>query len=192
MLSNSIRLGQTNPESNWYAVYTRHQHERTVAQILAIKGFETLLPLSQVRRRWKDRVKLLSVPLFPCYVFLNGSLERHRDIVTTPGIHAFVLSAGQPATVPIAEINALRQGAESGARLEPHPFLKSGDWVRVKSGPLEGIQGIMVRKKSVSWLVLSVAMLGKSAAVEIDAFEVERLSRPYANGTRGTATFPAH
>jgi transcription antitermination factor NusG len=192
MPSISSELGHADRASSWYAVYTRYQHERTVARNLTFKGFETFVPQYQARRRWQDRVKLLSLPLFPCYVFIRGSLERRLDIITTPGLHTFVLSAGQPATIPAAEIDAIRQGAESGVRVEPHPYLKSGDWVRVKSGPLAGIQGILVRRKSLSLLVLSVAMLGKSAAVEIDAFEVERLSRPYGNGTRCTATFPAH
>ena len=184
MPSSLNKPAQANRPSSWYAVYTRHQHEKTVARNLTTKGFETLLPLYQVRRRWQDRVKWLTLPLFPCYVFVRGNLERRLDIITTPGLHTFVLSAGQPASIPPAEIDAIRQSAESGVSVEPHPFLKSGEWVRVKSGPLEGIQGMLVRKKSQSLLVLSVAMLGKSAAVEIDAFEVERLTRPYGNGIR--------
>ena len=169
----------------WYALYTRHQHEKAVAHILTNKGFETLLPLYSVARRWKDRTKLLFLPLFPCYVFLNGGLERRLDIMTTPGIHALVSSAGQPAAIPPAEIDAIRRAVESGARLEPHPLLKSGDWVRVKCGPLEGIQGILVRKKNLYRLVLSVEMLGKAAAVEVDAVLVERLSRK-STGVYGT------
>jgi transcription antitermination factor NusG len=178
--------------SSWFAVYTRYQHETMVARNLTNKGFETLLPLYQVRRRWQDRFRLLSVPLFPCYVFVRGSLERRLDIVTTPGFHSLVLSAGKPASIPATEMDAIRQSAESGICVEPHPFLKSGDWVRVKSGPLEGVRGILVRRKSHSLLVLSVEMLGKSAAVEIDSFEVERLDRFFENGIHCTATLPIH
>jgi transcription antitermination factor NusG len=175
-ISTETAPAQANSVSAWYAVYTRHQHEKTVARILTVKGFETFLPLYQVARRWQDRVKLLSLPLFPCYVFLKAGLERRLDVVTVPGIHAFVLSAGRPASVSAVEIDAIRRGLESGAYVEPHPFVKSGDWVRVKSGPLEGIQGILVRKKSLYRLVLSVEMLGKAAAVEVDVAQVERLS----------------
>jgi transcription antitermination factor NusG len=167
---------QTNGIPPWYAVYTRHQHEKTVAQILTIKGFETFLPLYQEPRRWQDRLKLLSLPLFPCYVFVKGGLERRLDVVTTPGIHAFVLSAGQPAAIPTSDIEAIRRSVESGVHVEPHPFLKSGEWVRVKSGSLEGIQGVLVRNKSVFRVVLSVEMLGKAAAVEVDVARVERLN----------------
>ncbi len=161
----------------WYAVYTRHQHEKVIARILASKGFETLLPLCQTVRRWKDRTKSLSLPLFPCYVFLHGGIERRLDILTTPGIHALVSNAGTPIAIPTSEIDAIRRAVESGAPVEPHPYLKCGEWVRVKSGSLEGIEGILVRKKSGYRLVLSVVMLGKAAAVEVDGFEIERLNR---------------
>jgi transcription antitermination factor NusG len=156
-----------------------------VVHILTNKGFETLLPLYSVARRWKDRTKLLFLPLFPCYVFLNGGLERWTDIMTTPGIHSIVSNGGQPAAIPAAEIDAIRRAVERGSGIEPHPLLKRGDWVRVKCGPLEGIQGILVRKKNLYRLVLTVEMLGKSAAVEIDALLVERLSRK-SMGVYGT------
>jgi len=175
-ISTETPSARANSASTWYAVYTRHQHEKTVARILAVKGFETFLPLYEAHRRWQDRVRLLSLPLFPCYVFLKGGLERRLDIVTTPGIHAFVSSAGQPASISAVEIDAIRRGLQSGAYVQPHPFLKTGEWVRVKSGPLEGIQGILVRKKSLYRLVLSVEMLGKAAAVEVDVAQVERLN----------------
>jgi len=149
-----------------------------VARILTSKGFETLLPLYSVAHRWKDRTKLLSLPLFPCYVFLKGGAERRLDIMTTPGIHALVSTGGQPAAIPNVEIEAIRRAIESGAPVEPHPLLKCGEWVRVKCGPMEGIQGILVRKKNLYRLVLSVEMLGKAACVEIDAFLIERLNGP--------------
>src|SRR5205807_7719881 len=160
----------------WYAIYTRHQHEKTVAGILTSKGFETLLPLYSAAHRWKDRTKLLSLPLFPCYVFLKGGLERRLDILTTPGIRALVSTEGQPAAIPHSEIEGVRRAVESGASVEPHPLLKCGEWVRIKCGPLAGIQGILVRKKNLYRLVLSVEILGKAASVEIDAFLIERLN----------------
>ena len=159
----------------WYVLYTRHQHEKTVAQILTSKGFEILLPLYSTARQWKDRTKLISLPLFPCYVFLRGGLERRVAIMTTPGIHAIVSTADRPTPIPPTEIEAIRRVVEGGVRVEPHPFLKCGEWVRVKCGPLMGIQGILVRKKNIYRLVLSVELLGKAASVEVDAFLVERL-----------------
>ena len=159
---------------SWYAIYTRHQHEKTVAQILTMKGFEILLPLYTTNRRWKDRAKLLALPLFPCYVFIKGGLDRRLDIVTTPGTHALVSSAGRPTAIPPSDIEAIRRVLESGVRVEPYPFLKRGERVRVKCGPLQGVHGILVRKKNLFRLVLSVEMLGKSAAVEVDASVIEK------------------
>ena len=162
--------------STWYAIYTRHQHEKTVVKILASKGFETFLPLCVSRHRWSDRSKLLSLPLFPCYVFLKRGLERRLDLLTTPGVHALVSCGGQPVAIPSDQIEAVRRAIESGAGVEPHPFLKCGDRARIKWGPLEGIQGILVRKNKLYRLVLSVEMLGKAAAVEVDALAVERVN----------------
>jgi transcription antitermination factor NusG len=169
-------LSQVASQPVWYAIYTRHQHEKAVAQILTSKGFEIFLPLYVSFSRWSDRTKMLSLPLFPCYVFLKGGLDRRLDLVTTPGIHSLVSCAGQPAAISTVELNALRRALESGASIEPHPFLKCGDWVRVKSGPLAGVEGILVRKKNLCRLVLSVEMLGKAASVEIDGFLVEKIN----------------
>lgn len=164
-----------HPPTCWYALYTKHQHEKTVAHNLLCKGFETFLPLYASARNWKDRAKLLHLPLFPCYVFLKTNLERRLDIITAPGVYGLVSSGGQPATIPAAQIESIRQVVGSSAHVEPYPFLKCGDWVRVRSGPLTGVQGILVRIKTIYRLVVSVEMLGRAAAVEIDALSVERL-----------------
>jgi transcription antitermination factor NusG len=161
----------------WCALYVRHQHEKAVAQILTSKGLETLLPLYQAKRQWKDRVKQLSLPLFPCYLFLRHGFERRLDVLTTPGVHGFVSVGGRAAPIPQSEIDAVRLVINKGVSVEPYPHLRCGDWVRVKSGPLEGIEGFMVRKKNQSRLVISVELLQKSAAVELDFSMVEPLAR---------------
>lgn len=159
----------------WFALYTRHQHEKVVEQCLHYKGFEVFLPLYVTVRRWKDRSKHLTVPLFPCYVFVKAATERRLAILTIPGVHDFVTSAGVPIAVSPIEIDALRSAVERGAGVEPHPFLKCGDRVRVKSGPLAGLEGFLVRKKNAQCrLVVSLEMLGKAASVEIDSCLVER------------------
>jgi len=179
MPSESMVSSESNvSESPWYAIYTRHQHEKMVAQILTSKGFNTFLPLYATTHKWKDRTKALSLPLFPCYVFLKGDIERRLQIVTTPGIFGLVSSGGQPAAIPNVEIEAIQRVIESGTRVEAHPFLKCGNRVRVKCGPLAGIEGILVRKKSVSRLVLTVEILGTAAAIEVSAFQVEEVSVP--------------
>jgi transcription antitermination factor NusG len=165
-------------DSSWYALHTRHQHEKIVDRILINKGFDTFLPLYSTTHNWKDRTKSLSLPLFPCYVFLRGGIERRLQIITTPGIHGVVSSGGRPAVIPDLEIEAIRRAVESGARVEAHPFLKCGNWVRVMCGPLTGVEGILVRKKNISRLVLSVEILGTAAAIEVSAFHVEPLNSP--------------
>jgi transcription antitermination factor NusG len=165
-------------EAAWFALYTRHQHEKVIAHVLENKGFEVFLPLYTTARRWKDRTKQLSLPLFPCYLFLRTTMERRLDIITTPGIVSILGGGGESGVILESEINGVRQVVERGAEVEPHPFLRCGDWVRVKSGPLEGVEGILVRKKNLFRLVLSVELLEKSAAVEVDVSSVERVACP--------------
>jgi len=178
-MSTLISAEPAHPDGNhaWHALYARHQHEKAVAHILSSKGFEVFLPLYWTVHRWKDRDKQLWLPLFPCYVFFKGGLSRQLDILTTPGVHSVVASAGSVAHIPEEEINAVRQMVErSSTRLEPHPFIKFGDHVRVKSGPLTGLEGILIRKRNQFRLVVSVEILGRSAAAEVDVSTVERVS----------------
>jgi len=162
--------------ARWHALYTRHQHEKVVAHALSSKGFEVFLPQYRAVHRWKDRHKEVVLPLFPSYVFIRGGLDRMLSIMTTPGVHSLVSWGGNPADIPSEEIESVRRMVESPFQVEPHPFLKSGDRVRVTSGPLEGIEGILVRKTKGFRLVLSVEMLSKSAAVEVDMTAVEPVS----------------
>jgi transcription antitermination factor NusG len=165
---------QRGQNMGWYALYVRHQHENTVAKSLSGRGFEVFLPVYEEIRQWSDRQMRLSVPLFPCYVFVRTFLEQKTDILVTPGVHAFVSFNNRPASIPQSEIEDLRRVATL-TNIEPHPFLRCGDWVRVKSGPFEGIKGILVRKKDRTRLVLSVELLQKAAALEIDAILTERM-----------------
>lgn len=162
----------------WHALYTRHQHEKVVTQALAGKGFEVYLPQHLAVHRWKDRQKHVLLPLFPNYVFIRGGLDRMLSIVTTPGVHSLVSWGARPAGIPSEEIEAVRRLVESPLPVEPHPFLQCGERVRIMRGPLEGIEGILVRKTRGFRLVLSVEMLSKSAAVEVDVSMVEQVRAP--------------
>jgi transcription antitermination factor NusG len=160
---------------NWYALFTRHQHEKSVAFALSKKSYEVYLPLFRSVRRWQDRAKALWLPLFPCYVFIRDGMDRQLQILTTPGVVHIVKWGGRPAIVPPSQLNAIRQIIESCPSVETHPYLHSGDRVRVKTGPLMGLEGILTRKKGVARLVVSMEMLGRSAAVEIDVLNVVRI-----------------
>jgi transcription antitermination factor NusG len=184
---NTFQGNQVRRE--WWAIYTRHQHEKTIAESLSSTGVEVFLPLYKAVRQWKDRKKHLSLPLFPCYVFLRSDPERRVHVLSTPGVHSIIMVAGQPAAIPDVEVEAIRRAVDSPLRIEPHPFLRRGDWVRIKSGPLTDIEGILIRKKNSYRLILSAELLQKSISVEVDAFSVEPItSRPEISALRNTPT----
>jgi transcription antitermination factor NusG len=160
---------------NWYALLTRHQHEKCVALALSNKNHVVYLPLYRSLRRWQDRSKQVLLPLFPCYVFIREGMDRQLQILKTPGIIHIVSWGGRPAIVPQTQLVAVRQIIESCLHVETHPYLQCGDRVRVKTGPLMGLEGILVRKKGLARLVVSMEMLGRSAAVEIDVLNLERI-----------------
>jgi transcription antitermination factor NusG len=176
-----MEIGKENDEAlNWYALFTRHQHEKLVASSLSSKDFEIYLPLYCSVRRWQDRVKQLSLPLFPGYVFVREGMDRQLQLLTTPGVIHIVGWGGCPAIVPQAQLDAVRQMMESNLAIEANCYLECGDRVRVRAGPLAGLQGIFIRKKGLARLVVSVQMLGRSASVEIDICNVERIGLLHA------------
>jgi transcription antitermination factor NusG len=173
---NELNLENSIPgKSEWYAVCTRHQHEKAVSERLAGIGFDVFLPTYEVVRQWKDRVKRLSLPLFPSYVFLRFGLERRPEVVSTIGVRSIVTFAGRPAPIPEIQIDAIKRVIENHLQVEPHPFLSCGDWVRVTFGPLAGIEGIVIRRRGGFRLILSAELLGRSISVEVDALNVEPL-----------------
>jgi transcription antitermination factor NusG len=159
----------------WYALFTRYQHEKAVAQALSSKGQEVYLPLHRSVRQWQDRTKQLWLPLFPGYVFLRGAMDRQLQILTTPGVIHIVGWGGRLAIIPQGQIDAVRQLVASNFAVRAHPYLRRGDRVRLKAGALAGLEGILVRDRGVARLVVSIEMLGQSAAVEIDVANVERI-----------------
>ncbi|MDE3180157.1 MAG: UpxY family transcription antiterminator [Acidobacteriota bacterium] len=163
-------------DASWHALYTRHQHEKMVAELLSKKNFDVYLPLYEATHRWKDRLKKLSLPLFPSYVFVKGGLDRQLQMMMTPGVYSILATSGRAAVIAEEQIDAVKRMVEGPLRVEPHPFLKCGEAVRVTAGPLQGIEGILIRKKNFTRLVLSIEMLMKSVAVEIDAWMVESIS----------------
>jgi len=191
-LLSKTMAGSASADHNWYALYTRHQHEKNVASLLSSKGFDVFLPLYPSVRRWQDRMAKVLLPLFPSYVFVHGGLDRWLQIVATPGLCTVVGFASGPAAIPADEIEAVRRLIERSTSVEPHPFMKCGDRVRVKSGPLAGLEGILVRRRNAFRLVISVEMLGRSASVEIDALGVDRIgARDVPATTRAHANLTA-
>jgi transcription antitermination factor NusG len=160
-------------EPRWYAVQTCANHEKRVLRQLDQRTVEAYLPLYESVRRWKDRRVTLDLPLFPGYVFVHLALRDRLRVLQTPSVVRLVGFSGQPTALPDHEIEALRRGLAGEMRLEPHPYLKVGHRVRVRSGPLQGLQGILVRKKNGSRFVISLDLIMRSVAAEIDVAELE-------------------
>ncbi len=159
----------------WYAVQTFANHEKRVLQQLDQRTVEAYLPLYESVRRWKDRRVRLDLPLFPGYVFVHLALRDRLRVLQTPSVVRLVGFSGQPAALPDQEIEALRQGLTHEMRIEPHPYLKLGNRVRVKIGPLQGLEGILVRKKNRTRFVISLDLIMRSVAVEIDISDLDHM-----------------
>ena len=158
--------------TDWYAIYTRSRHEKFVEGQLSRKGIETFLPLVVVPRRWSDRWKLVPLPLFSGYLFVRVGEHGFKEIFKLPGVVSLVGNQAGPLPIPEEQMRAVRIAVESRLRCDPHPFLAEGQNVRVVRGPLQGLQGILLRKKSCYRLVLSVELIRKAIALEIDAADV--------------------
>jgi transcription termination/antitermination protein NusG len=163
-------------EQRWYAAYTSANHEKRVAEQLGVRAVEHFLPVYESVRRWKDRRVTLQMPLFPGYVFVRVALRDRLQVQQVPGVAHLVGFAGSPAALPDEEIEALRASLNSGVRAEPHPYLTLGRRVRLKSGPLAGMQGILLQRKGRFRVVISIELIQRSVAVDADVADVEALT----------------
>ena len=160
----------------WFAVQTRSHFEKVVLGELDKRGIDAFLPVRRVVRSWSDRKKLIEEPLFRGYVFLRASIENRLRALQAPGVVRYVGGSAQsPWEVPEPEMAALRRFVEEDIRVDPYPYLRAGQLVRVRNGPLRGLQGFIVHKPRFCRLVISVEMMMQSVAVEIDEALVEAL-----------------
>lgn len=180
-ISSTLDLDTTDPvlstadffQPRWYAAYTSANHEKRVAGQLAVRNVEHFLPTFSSVRRWKDRRVTLQLPLFPGYVFVRMELRNHLRVLEVPGVARLVGFGGPPVALPEEEIDALRRSLAGGLKVEPHPYLKVGRRVRVKSGSLTGLEGVLLRRKNSTRFVVSLDLIMRSVAVEIEGNEVE-------------------
>lgn len=175
-LSTTVSSGPfASPESSclrWYAVYTRSRHEKSVSRLLERMSVTTFLPAYESVHHWNDRRAVVSQPIFPGYVFARIGLANRIQILSVPGVINFVGTPGRPCPIPDEELHALRACWEHRIRMEPHPYLVVGRRVRIRQGLLSDTDGILVRKKGKFRLVLSVNLITRSVAVEVDASDV--------------------
>jgi transcription antitermination factor NusG len=160
-------------EPRWYAAYTCANHDKGVRDQLEQRSVESFLPTYETVRRWKDRRMRLELSLFPGYVFVHLALRDRLRVLQTPGVVRLVGFGGQPTALPDHEIEALRRGLTREMRIEPCTYLKAGHRVRVRNGPLQGLVGILARKKNGSRFVISLDVIMSSVAVDIDQAELE-------------------
>ena len=153
----------------WFAIRVRSQFEHRVAAVLAGKGYEWFLPEYKSRRVWSDRIKEIQLPLFPGYVFCRFDPHRRLPIVTIPGFVSIVGIGKSPIPIDDAEIVGIQAAVRSALPSQPWPFLQIGQRVRIKYGPLCDLEGILLDFRGQSRLVLSVTLLQRSVAVNMDA-----------------------
>jgi transcription antitermination factor NusG len=171
---NPSRLVEAEGE-NWYGLQTRARHEKIVAQRLQERGVTTFLPLVTEVHRWSDRKKSVQMPLFSCYVFAKfvpNRTDRLR-VLRVEGVFGLVGARGEGAPIPDAQIDAVRSLVEGQLPCSSHPFLKIGQRVRIRSGALDGLEGILVSRNGDRTLVISVDAIQRSLAVRVEGYAVE-------------------
>ena len=160
---------------NWYALHTRPRHEKLVLLRLHERGVETFLPIVTEVHRWSDRKKSVQLPLFSCYVFARFMPDRTQrlNVLRVSGVLGLVGSQGEGTPIPDEQIGAVRSVLESTLPWSAHPFLKIGQRVRIRSGALDGVEGILVSRNGSSRLVISVDAIQRSLSVQVEGYQVE-------------------
>jgi len=165
-------VSESLPAAQWYALRTKSRHEKLVRDQLDKQGIEPLLPTVRRLSQWKDRKKEVEVPLFSGYCFVRFSPETRLPVQKVSGVVEIVGSGRRPEPIADAEIEALKTLMASVLPYDPHPYLHEGMQVEVVRGPLQGIQGILLRKEKRHRLVIGVRLIQQAAAVEIDVRDV--------------------
>lgn len=172
----------------WYAIQIQSRFGSIASATLRGKGYEEFLPLYRSRRRWSDRMKELELPLFPGYLFCRFNVnDRLLPILTAPGVIGIVGAGKTPVPVDDEEIEAVREILRSGLAAQPWPYLHVGFKVYIEAGPLAGLEGIITNTDKVYRLIVSVNLLQRSVAVEID----REWARPIAGGMGPRAVAPS-
>jgi len=161
-------LNTQQPTVSWYALKVRSNFEQRVDSALVGAGYETFLPLYKSRRTWSDRIKELNVPLFSGYTFCRLDAQYRLPVLKTPGVVSIVGMGKRPEPVPEEEIAAVRSIVETKLPAQPWPFLHVGQRIRVTKGPLSGVEGFLVEFKGKYRIVVSVRLLQRSVAAELD------------------------
>jgi transcription antitermination factor NusG len=169
----AVPLLPASSPAEWLVVHTWSRHEKSVCEQLQAKQIETFLPLYRSNKRWKNGQVGVQLPLFAGYLFVRIHTQNQLPVLQTPGVARFVGFGSKPASVSEAEIAQLEAAVMSGTAVSPHPFLTIGENVRICSGPLTGMKGILLRDKRGQRIILSVELISRSISVELDCADVE-------------------
>lgn len=183
-----IGLNTQGAACKWYALRVRSRHEQVVAKHLSSRGYESFLPTYKNRRRWSDRFKEIEVPLFAGYVFCQFDMLNRLPILTIPGVVHVVGIGKNPVPIDESEIAAIQASIKCGLPRQPWPFLRVGDRVRIEHGPLCGVEGILLRSAGHQRLVLSVSLLQRSVAVQINEEWIRPLPKKQETSSRTAAS----
>jgi len=175
-------------EALWYAGYTAARHEKRVAAHLALRGIEHFLPLYETIHRWNNVRHRVQLPLFSGYIFVRIALQNRLRVLEVPGLVRLVGFGALPCPLPETDINKMREALTTGALAEPYPYLTAGTRVEISTGPLRGMTGILLRRRNKYRVVISLDLIQRSMAVEVEAGEVvpmRNLSSSNAASERG-------
>ncbi|MHB8638884.1 MAG: transcription termination/antitermination protein NusG [Candidatus Acidiferrales bacterium] len=176
-------------EPRWYAAYTCANHEKRVAVQFQGKSVEYFLPLYEAIHRWKDRRMRLELPLFPGYIFVYLPLRDRLRVLEVPGVVRLVGFGDYAAPLPAEDIDMLRNGLRGQTKAQPHPYLTAGRRVRIMSGPLTGLEGILERQKNNFRLVVSIDLIMRSIVVDVNAADVRPLNARETAGNNNPVEF---
>jgi transcription antitermination factor NusG len=177
-------------DRRWCAVQVKPRHEASVSASLRSRGYEDFLPVYRSTRQWSDRRKEIEVPLFAGYVFCRLDLRISWPVVTTPGVIRIVGTRSEIAMIEEREIGAIRLLVNSGRNAQPCPYWGVGDRVRIATGSLAGVEGVVVAYKNQQRLVLSVDLIQSSISVEVDEGDLTLLRKTPAMSPAGVSLLP--
>jgi transcription antitermination factor NusG len=163
-----MKAADSNIFQQWFAIQVKARSEKVIAAIAKNKGYEEFVPTYKERRRWSDRFKVLELPLFAGYVFCRLDIERRLPILTIPGVVGFVSAGKTPLPISDEEVASIQATVASGLVAQPFPFLERGQLVRLEAGPLAGLEGFYLEDRKQDRIVVSISILQRSVAIEID------------------------
>ena len=163
-------MGSISKEAVWYTAYTKPRSEKAVAAQLQKLGIEHYLPLTTEYRQWSDRKKKVEVPLFNSYIFIHADALSYYTALNIPGIVRFIHFGGQAAVMSEKSMNEMQQIVTSGYAVSEHTeTFHEGEEIMIMSGPLKGFEGIMLRNKGQTSVIIQVEGLMQTIKVEVPA-----------------------